>query len=278
LAHLEQWVGRETISTTLMSVETANLMAATLSRPPAFQAGESLPLAWYWLYFHETVPTEDLGQDGHTKLGGFLPPVPLPRRMWAGGHLTFERPIPLGQPASKRSKVAAITPKQGRSGQLCFVEIENDISVAGERCLLEKQMLVYREAPQAGQPPAQPQPAPNAAQVSARYEPNPPLLFRYSALTFNSHRIHYDVNFCRGVEGYPDLVVHGPLIATLLLDLCSQHYSDKLLTFDYQARSPLFHPHPFTVNGSREGNVAQLWAANKDGDLAMQATATFATG
>lgn len=205
-----------------------------------------------------------------------MPPVSFgedapPRRMWAGGRLTFERPIRLGQLATKQSTIKSITPKQGRSGALCFVEVEHEVSVEGERCLWEGQTIVYREAVQVqGGQPVGVQSAPTDDDFSIRYQPDPILLFRYSALTFNAHRIHYDVDFCREHEGYPNLVVHGPLTATLLLDLFVHHYPEQRQTgFEYRGQSPLFVPNSFTVCGKATG---QAWAANDGGGLAMSAT------
>lgn len=276
VVYLNQWLGNEATAAATIAAETANLMAATLDRAQTFQAGDPLPLAWHWLYFHEAVKSSDLGREGHPRLGGFLPPVPLPGRMWAGGRLSFAQPLRIGDQAVRRSSARSITPKSGRSGQLCFVVVGHELSVKGRLCLSEEQTIVYRELAQGGQ--AGPiQAAPGGAEVSRVYRPDPVLLFRYSALTFNSHRIHYDLDYCRQVEGYPDLVVHGPLLATLLLDLATSHYRDERISgFSYQARSPVFNPDPFSVNGRREGQSAQLWVANKEGGLAMQASVTFA--
>ncbi|MGB0384039.1 MAG: FAS1-like dehydratase domain-containing protein [Ardenticatenaceae bacterium] len=284
LAHLNQWLGKEEVVEAVISVPTANQMNVTLNREPTFKAGDELPPAWHWLYFHETVRADGLGIEGHPKLGGFMPPVSFggdvpPRRMWAGGTLDyFERPIRLGDHAVKRSRIKSITPKQGRSGRLCFVIVEHEISVDGVRCLREEQTIVYREPVKAGSQPAKikAKAAPTDASFSAAYTPDPILLFRYSALTFNGHRIHYDVDFCRDHEGYPNLVVHGPLIATLLLDLFYHQYPNQpLVRFDYRARSPLFNPHPFTINGKRDGNAGEAWAGNHEGGLAMKAKVIF---
>ncbi len=281
LNHLNQWLGNEEVVEAVISSQTANLMNAALNREPTFKAGDELPPAWHWLYFHDAVRADGLGVEGHAKLGGFMPPVSFggdvpPRRMWAGGTLHFEQPIYLGDHAVKRSRVKSITPKQGRSGQLCFVIVEHEITVAGRRCLLEEQTIVYREPAKAGSKPIKAKAAPSDASFSATYTPDPILLFRYSALTFNGHRIHYDVDFCREYEGYPNLVVHGPLIATLLLDLFYHQYPNQQLTrFDYQARSPLFNPHPFTINGKADGKRGEAWASNHEGGLAMKAKVMF---
>lgn len=273
---LEQWIGKETIAEAVISAEPANLMASTLDREIRFETDDPLPPGWHWLYFHEPVKTSALGVEGHPELGGFMPPVPLPRRMWAGGSLNFAEALHVGDYAIKRSVIQSITPKSGRSGQLCFVVVSHEISVEGDACINEEQIIVYREAARSGQAQVQAKPAPVDAQFSATYTPNPVLLFRYSALTFNSHRIHYDLDYCRNQEGYPDLVVHGPLTATLLLDLFyNQFPSEPIKKFDYRGLSPLFNPHPFTVNGARQGGSGRAWAANQDGGLAMEATLEF---
>ena len=273
---LQKWVGREQQATTVLAVETANLLAATLDRPPEFRAGDRLPPAWHWLYFHEATRASQLGLEGHTQLGGFMPPVSFggpapPRRMWAGGELTFHGSLGLGETATQRSTIQTITPKEGRSGQLVFVEVGHEISVADELRLSEKQTIVYREP--VGQSDGG-EAAPAGGEFGVEYRPDPILLFRYSALTFNAHRIHYDVDYCRQQEGYPDLVVHGPLTATLLLDLFYQQFPEReLASFSYRGVSPLFNPHPFTVNGRADGRA---WAASHDGRLAMRAQISFA--
>ncbi len=270
---LKQWLGKTTITETVLSVETANLMNATLNRSTAFKQGDVLPPAWHWLYFHEPVVGDRLGVEGHPELGQFMPPVSFgdgkpPRRMWAGGKLQFERPLRLGDQAMKTSRIKTITPKNGRSGALCFVVVEHEIRVAGKLCLREEQTIVYREPVKnsSGQNPPT-KPVPTDADFSESYTPDPIMLFRYSALTFNGHRIHYDLDFCRDHEGYPNLVVHGPLIATLMLDLFYQQ-SKSIVQFSYRGLSPLFNPHPFTVNGTADG---QAWATNHAGGLAMMA-------
>ncbi|MBV7339590.1 hypothetical protein KFU94_67540 [Chloroflexi bacterium TSY] len=279
------WLGREQITAAILSPETANLMNATLNRKPTFQVGHELPPAWHWLYFHEPVLSTALGVEGHEKLGGFMPPISFtgsftrdeeeqeetakpPRRMWAGGRLKFLHPMRLGNQAIRRSTIKSITPKHGRSGPLVFVLVEREIMIDGKCCLCEEQTIVYREATRSDQnQPISAKPAPTDAAFSASFAPDPMLLFRYSTLTFNTHRIHYDVDFCRQHEGYPDLVVHGPLTATLLLDLYHQRLTNKrIATFEYRSLSPLFNPNPFTLNGKESG---EAWAANHEGGLAM---------
>ncbi|MEM7799532.1 MAG: acyl-CoA dehydrogenase [Chloroflexota bacterium] len=272
----EKWVGKTQTAEALLSTETANLMQVTLNREPSLKAGDELPPAWHWLYFHEPVRADGLGTDGHPRLGGFMPPVRFgsapPRRMWAGGNLQFINPISLGERATKRSTIQSITSKEGRSGKLVFVIVAHDIAVDGQICLKEEQTVVYREPVKAtGQAHA-------AAKVergefSAEYIPDAVLLFRYSALTFNGHRIHYDVDYCRNHEGYPDLVVHGPLTATLLLDLFDRQFPDKRISaFRYRGHTPLFVSQPLAVNGTTNGNAL---ATNHEDGLAMSAEVTF---
>lgn len=278
IAHLQQWLGRSISTTADLTPAQANLMNATLDRPPTLTAGDPLPPAWHWLYFHEPIPASAIGPDGHAELGDFMPPVPLPRRMWAGGKLNFHEPLVLGEAAAKQSTVTAIEPKTGRSGALFFVTLTHELTQNGTLCLSEEQTLVYREPSQPEAPPAAPKPAADLStpHFSASYTPTPILLFRYSALTFNSHRIHYDVDFCRTIEGYPDLVIHGPLIATLILDLFWRNFNHTYpKTFAYRAQTPLFHPHPFTVNGLRHSTNGRGWATDHNGRLAMNATLHF---
>jgi 3-methylfumaryl-CoA hydratase len=276
--NFENWIAKTKTIEGLLTADLANKMNVTLNRDALFQDGDELPLLWHWMYFHELVRRDHLGIDGHEELGEFLPPVPLPHRMWAGGKLQFMRPLRLGEKASKRSRIQSISHKEGRSGSLYFVIVEHEISVAGELCISEEQTLVYREAPKPDEGnQQQAKLAPGDAKFSGEIVPDPIFLFRYSALTFNSHRIHYDVDYCRKEEGYPNLVVHGPLNATLLIDLFSRQFSsESIVAYDYRGVSPVFLPHPYSLNGKREGNRGEGWIADKDGGLVMSATVTFA--
>lgn len=265
----ESWIGRCTQSIARLDAEQANHMAVMLDREPGFREGDALPPAWHWLYFHDLIKASDLGDEGHPRLGLIMPPMPLPRRMWAGGTIEFRAPIQLGETAEKTSVIRSITPKQGRTGSLYFVSVEHTLRVQGETKIFEEQSIVYREM-STGEAVTQARPAPTDADFSQQYELNSSALFRYSALTFNAHRIHYDLDYAREVEGYPNLVVHGPLIATLLLDVYAQQ-GLPLATFRYQARSPLFLPQPFRVNGKRGEQSTKLWASNHAGGLAMEA-------
>lgn len=267
---LMSWIGKSQTAPATLAVETARLMAATVDRAIELHTGDPLPPLWHWLYFHEPVPTAALGADGHARLGGFLPPIPLPRRMWAGGTIDFIKPLRLGAAAVRRSTVRAITPKEGRSGPLVFVDVEHAFVVDDAIVLRETQTLVYRP-PSPGRQATSPTapPAPSGA-FQATHTPTPVSLFRYSALTFNSHLIHYDRDYCREHEGYPDLVVHGPLIATLLLDLVTQAWpSAAIAAFTYRAHAPLFAPTPFTCHADPTDDGATVWAAVEGGPVAM---------
>ena len=270
-AELERWTGRTRSSDDLIAPGPAAALAATLDRddPPA--EGEPLPPAWHWIYFHEVARMSALGPDGHARRGGFLPPVPLPRRMWAGGRMTFDSPLRVGERVRRVSTVRSITPKSGRSGELVFVVVRHEFFAAdGELRMSEEHDILYREMPRADAPAPTPRPAPATAAWSREVRPDPVLLFRYSALTFNGHRIHYDREYCREEEGYPGLVVHGPLTATLLLDgLRRQRPEAALVALEYRAVAPLFDTAPYTVNGCDAEGGALLFALGPDGGLAM---------
>jgi 3-methylfumaryl-CoA hydratase len=248
-------------------------MAVTLDRAPVFAVGDSLPPAWHWLYFHDLVGASQLGVDGHPALGVIMPPVPLERRMWAAGSLAFDRAPRLGETATRTSVIADVVAKDGRTGPLCFVTVEHRIEVGGQSCVQEEQTIVYRDL-DAGASSVAPPSARTDGEAATRWSLDSTALFRYSALTFNSHRIHYDVDYARDAEGYPGLVIHGPLLATLLMDL-AQAEGRTLASFSYRARSPLFLPEEFTTNVRSDGRGAALWAAAADGRLAMDATATY---
>ena len=205
-----------------------------------------------------------------------MPPVPLPRRMWAGCQLKFSAPLRVGETARRESTVCDVKLKQGRSGTLCFVDVEHAILVGDELKLTEIHNIVYRDTKQSGDDKSRPPEAPGDAQWTREVKPDSTLLFRYSALTFNGHRIHYDLDFCRHQEGYPGLVFHGPLTATLLIEMLRQQNPGKsLVSCDYRAYSPLFDDASFTLNGKMDGTDAILWAANPQGRLAMKATVSF---
>lgn len=274
---LRSWIGRSRTETDILHPKPCQLMAATLGwDTPPFQEGDPLPPAWHWLYFLDARPPAELGRDGHAALGAFLPPVTLPRRMWAGGRFRFSAPLILGEAVRKKSTIQDVNLKSGRSGDLCFVTVRHDLYRGDELCLSEDHDIVYRNDPSPGTEAPLP-PLPEAeAEHTETVTPNPVLLFRYSALTFNGHRIHYDVDYCRDVEGYPGLVFHGPLTATLLLDLARRHGDSRTLKdFSYRAISPLFDTAPFTLALRRIQGGFSLWAINAEGRLAMTAKVEF---
>ncbi len=275
---LHGWLGREQTRHDRITAAPLQALSATLDRgDPPPQSGTLLPPLAHWLYFLPCERQSELGPDGHARRGGFLPPVALPRRMWAGGRVEFRQPLSVGEDIVRRSRIDDISEKGGRSGPLVFVRVRHEISNAAGVAIVEEHDIVYRDAPVPDAAPAAPRTAPTDEDFARRIEPDPVLLFRYSALTFNGHRIHYDRRYVQEVEGYPGLVVHGPLIATLLVDLLRREFpAASLARFSFKALRPLFDTAAFSVCGRREpdGGVA-LWARDAEGLLAMQASATL---
>ena len=273
---LDQWVGREEVRRDLIAEWPARALAAMLDAGDVPTREQSpLPAGWQWLYFLEARPPSEMGVDGHPLRGGFLPPVALPRRMWAGGRIRFESPLRIGDRAQRRSTILDVRAKSGRSGELVFVTVRHDISVDGRLAISEEQDLVYREAAGAGAAAPVGEPAPVGASWLRTWRADAVMLFRYSALTFNAHRIHYDRPYATGEEHYRGLVVHGPLQATLLLDLARQHAGRPLRTFEYRAQQPVFDGETFSANGRPDETGADLWTSNEAGRVCMQARAGF---
>ncbi len=268
---LTKWVGKTETHEDTIDAKQANLMAATLGYGGHFSTGDPLPPLWHWAYFLTALPADQLGRDGHPKRGGFLPPVPLPRRMSAGGSFTFFSPLRIGETIRKTSTIRNVVEKEGRSGPLCFVTAKHVFSADDIR-FRETHDIVYREDPK-GPQPTPPRPT-GTAEAIQEITPSSTLLFRYSALTFNGHRIHYDQDYAKEVEGYPGLVTHGPLIATLLAShACAQQSGKALTAFAFRARSPICGPAPFRICSTEVGT--NLWAETAEGALAMTAEATF---
>ena len=239
--------------------------------------GSAVPPCWHWLYFLPLHRQSEIGPDGHAKRGGFLPPVPLPRRMWAGSRIDFLAPMHAGQAIRRTSRIADVRMKEGRTGPLVFVHVHHDIHAEGQWVIHEEHDIVYRDLPQAGEPTPLGVPAPAQAAWTREIHPDDVLLFRYSALTFNGHRIHYDRRYVTEVEGYPGLIVHGPLIATLLLDLLRRQLpTAQVRRFAFKAMMPIFDTAPFRVCGEPQGSSVRLWAVTSEGQLAMEATAELA--
>ena len=275
--HLRSWIGKQETLTDRATLVPVAALSATLDRDdPQPKPGDPLPPLWHWLYFLPLARQSEIGPDGHPKRGGFLPPVPLPRRMWAGGRFSFVKPIGLEEKITRVSTVADVTVKQGRAGALCFVLVRHEVHGEDGLALTEEHDIVYRDAPAPNEPPPAPKAAPDNAVWHRDIVPDDVLLFRYSALTFNGHRIHYDRKYVTETEGYPGLIVHGPLIATLLVDLLRRSTDRPLKSFKFRAVSPLFDIAPFSVHGrpGADGQVA-LWARNAQGNLAMEAEAVI---
>jgi 3-methylfumaryl-CoA hydratase len=277
-AEWNEWVGKSAESGDVLTETPLRLMLATLDRENNDTAAlKELPLLWHWLYFLPGERQSNIGLDGHPLRGGFLPPVILPRRMWAGGRLQFLRPLYMGSEVWRLSRIAGIESKGGRSGPLVFVTVHHDISDRQGVAIREEQDIVYRGEPAINAPAAPLKQAPVDEQFSRQVVPDPVMLMRYSALTFNGHRIHYDRPYAIEQEGYPGLVVHGPFIATLLLDHLLQSLPNaEVQSFEFKAVSPLFDTAPFTVAAKVEGQIATLWARGSQGQLAMMATAQLA--
>ena len=277
---LREWVGKVDVRTDLVAYTPVAALAATLDRDdPSPQSGDPLPPLWQWLYFLPIHKQSEIGPDGHPARGGFLPPVPLPRRMFAGGRLQFLRPLRVGGAISRTSCVTDVNLKEGRSGSLVFVKVRHEITDGQGVAVTEEQDIVYRDNPKPGDPAPAPQSAPAAHAWMREIRPDEVLLFRYSALTFNSHRIHYDRRYVTEVEGYPGLVVHGPLLATLLLDLVRRSCPGAVVSgFSFRAVKPVFDLAPFAVCGepAGDGKTIKLWAKDTGNFLAMDATATLA--
>ena len=283
--NIENWINRsETLTDTVTGTPFAAL-SATLDCPTTHAAarpstGTVLPYLWHWLYFLPIAAQSEIGEDGHPKRGGFLPPVALPRRMWAGSEFEFYEPLRVGDTIERTSTIEDVKEKTGRTGSLIFVRVRHEVrrNGASQLALKEHHNIVYRAAAS----PGDVAPAPVAAPASSAWQrhivPDDVLLFRYSALTFNGHRIHYDRQYVTQVEGYPGLVVHGPLIATLLMDLLRRNAPDaQVLKFEFKAVRPTFDIHTFSVHGqpSADGTSVRLWGRDHEGWLTMDATATL---
>lgn len=267
------------IAADVIALDRATAFAATLDLDRHPVAGDALPPLWHWLYFWSVARQSELGRDGHPLKGGFLPDLGLPRRMWAGGRVVFENPLPIGETAVRTSRVLSIEHKEGRSGPLGFVTVEHLIESGGTVAIREEHDIVYRGAAEPGAAAPAPKAAPDGAQWQRDVTPDEVQLFRYSALTFNGHRIHYDRTYAREIEGYPDLVVHGPLISTLLLDLVPRALPGATVReYAYRAVRPTFLGNTFSVCGrvAEDGKTIDLWAKDHDGWLTMSARATLA--
>ncbi len=266
------WVGRHQEAEDILDLNRARGLQATLDDAQApLQLGSALPPLWHWAYFWTLARSDTLGPDGHAARGRFLPPIDLPRRMWAGSRVEFPRALPLGSAVTRRSTIKSVTEKTGRSGRLAFVTVEHIMSDGAGPCVVEEHDIVYRAAAEKGAALPPGEAAPESAAWTQRIDPDPVLLFRYSALTFNGHRIHYDQPYTTREEGYPGLIVHGPLLATLMVGLVRRERPEARVShFSFRALRSIFELRPFTVCGAPQDGRADLWVTDPDGLLAMQ--------
>lgn len=278
IARLREWIGREEVVKEVIGPMPVRMLAALLNHDdPPPRDGDPIPPLGHWTQLIPTHRQSELAQDGHARRGPFMPPVPLPRRMFAGGRTQFLKPIRVGQTARRTGRVTDLVAKQGRSGQLVFVSVRQEIEGSEGLALVEEQDIVYREPPAPGASTASgKEREPRQAEHSRLYLPDDAMLFRYSALIFNAHRIHYDRRYATELEHYPGLVVHGQLVATCLADLAIREWGRPLASFRFRALAPLFDGSRFMVAGAQKGEDLDLWASDEAGTVTMVAEATFA--
>ncbi len=254
----QAWVGRVETREGALSPNLAAMLRATLTHDAAPEVditpGAPLPPLWHWVAFNEFVPMEGLGSDGHPALGQFLPPLPYARRMWAGGKLTWDGQLTVGEALKKRSEILAITEKQGSTGSMVFVRVGHDIEGANG-AIREEQDIVYLDIPDRFRPPRA-IPAPEAPEFKEIVPMTEARLFRYSAVTFNAHRIHFDLPYAREIEKYPALVVHGPMQATLLMEAACRHMEQAPTRFRFKGVHPMFHDQPAALMGTQDGETS----------------------
>lgn len=279
LDHLRQWIGRTEKASDLVTAQLVKGLRATLFLDIGTPVtGDAAPFTVHWCLAQPVYPMSMLGPDGHPTRGGFLPPVPLPRRMWAGGELEFLEPLRVGDEATRSSRIADVTVKTGSTGTLCFVSVNHEITTSRGVAIRERQDIVYRDVATGGQnaAPAKPAAAPPTAKHRESHVADPVLLFRYSALTFNGHRIHYDRDYVTKVEGYPGLVFHGPMQAALLVEFAAKlHGGTAPKKFSYRGVQPLFEGSEFSVNANETAAGLDVWMANSEGIPTMKGTATW---
>jgi 3-methylfumaryl-CoA hydratase len=277
LDHLRQWIGRTSEAADTVTAQLVRGLRATLfmdiGEP---KRGDAAPFTTHWCLGQPVFPAAELGPDGHPARGGFLPPVPLPRRMWAGGELEFFEPLRVGDEVTRTSRIADVTMKSGSTGALCFVSVDHLITTPRGTALRERQDIVYRDVSPAPSAPAKPPAPPPAAQHRESHMADSVLLFRYSALTFNGHRIHYDRDYVTKVEGYPGLIFHGPMQAALQVEFAAKLHGGAAPTkFSYRGVQPLFEGSQFSVNANRTDAGMELWTANSAGEPTMKASAVW---
>jgi 3-methylfumaryl-CoA hydratase len=277
LDHLRQWIGRSSEASDIVTTQLVRGLRATLFLEiGAPKPGDAAPFTVHWCLAQPVFPMSELGLDGHPTRGGFLPPVPLPRRMWAGGELEFLDTLRVGDEVTRRSEISDVTMKTGSTGALCFVTVAHVVSTARGIAVRERQDIVYRDLPGGPPPAAKPTPPPPIAAHRETHMADPVLLFRYSALTFNGHRIHYDRDYVTKVEGYPGLVFHGPMQAALLVECAARlHGGAAPRKFSYRGVQPLFDGSEFSVNANETAAGMELWTANAAAMPTMKASAEW---
>jgi 3-methylfumaryl-CoA hydratase len=277
LDHLKQWIGRSTEASDIVTAQLVKGLRATLFQEIGEpKAGDAAPFTTHWCLAQPVFPMSQLGPDGHPTRGGFLPPVPLPRRMWAGGELEFVEALRVGDESKRTSRISDITVKTGSTGTLCFVSVEHVVTSPRGIAIRERQDIVYRDMSGAPAAPPKAAPPPPVAQHRDTHMADPVLLFRYSALTFNGHRIHYDRDYVTKVEGYPGLIFHGPLQAAFIVELAAKLRGGKPpKKFSYRGLQPLFEGSEFSVNANTTESGMELWTANSSGQPTMKGAATW---
>ncbi|WP_234683581.1 FAS1-like dehydratase domain-containing protein [Bradyrhizobium monzae] len=275
--HLRQWIGRSTEATDIVTAQLVMGLRATLFQEVGEpKTGDAAPFTVHWCLAQPVFPMSMLGPDGHPTRGGFLPPVPLPRRMWAGGEIEFLQPLRVGDESTRTSRIADVQVKSGSTGTLCFVSVEHSISSPRGVAIRERQDIVYREMTTSAPASAKTPPPPPKPQHRETHVSDPVLLFRYSALTFNGHRIHYDRDYVTKVEGYPGLIFHGPLQAALIIEMAAKLRSGKPpKKFTYRGLQPLFEGSEFSINANETAEGMELWTANAEGQPTMKGTAVW---
>lgn len=272
--YLREWIGRSEVKTEMATTSLVARFNATFELNKNVADGDPAPALIHFCLAQPAAPTSELGEDGHPARGGFLPPVPLPRRMWASGSLAFHGDVRIGDMVSRHSKIRDVVIKEGRSGTLCFVTIDHRIESEGRHVIDERQDIVYRGADIPDSLQKTPDFAPKGTNL-VTIVPSPILLFRYSALTFNGHRIHYDLTYARDVEFYPGLIVHGPMQATMLIQFAETLGGRLPAKFEFRSLSPLFDDKNFTLNAIEVVGGLKLWTSAVDGPIAMEALATW---
>ena len=278
LEQLKEWIGQTESDTDYVTVPAVHRLAALLDRDdPQPEMGDPLPIGWHQILFPRVVRHSQIGPDGHPERGDFLPPVPLPRRMFAGKRTTFHADLQVGDAVRRDSSIKDVVIKQGRTGQMVFVTVLTEVTSPRGLAITEEHDYVYREAAPGGTPPQPPQPVPGKPVWSRTVTPDPVMLFRYSALTFNGHRIHYDLPYVTKTEGYPNLVTNGGLTTLLVFELARAHGPSPIRYIVSRNVRALFVNRSITLGGepSADGKKAKLWAADDEGALALTAEAEF---